>query len=187
MACIGSLPGGGRRLPVRGGDCALVALLCRASPQIHITRVVVSQCPCCLSVRPFVRNYVFQLCIEIRPRFPACSICKPPRNESVNPVTSFAAILALRRRRYSHFPPNPPACLRLRCKSVETPIHRRRRRRIVPAVRSGPMQIRSPAPIIAGVSALSACYILVIYALSVSRVYGFHGRISRSRSLRTSC
>lgn len=54
------------------------------------------------------------------PRFPACSICKPPRNESVNPVTSFAAILALRRR-YAHFPPDPPACLRLECKSVQTP------------------------------------------------------------------
>lgn len=173
-------------MPVRGGDCALVALLCRASPQIHITRVVVSQCPCCLSARPFVRNYVFQLCIEIRPRFPACSICKPPRNESVNPVTSFAAILALRRRRrwYSHFPPNPPACLRLQCKSVETPIHRRHRR-IVPAVRSGPMQIRSRLRLSLAFL-LSACYILVIYALSVSRVYGFHGRISRSRSPRTS-
>lgn len=66
------------------------------------------------------------------PRFPACSICKPPRNESVNPVTSFAAILALRRR-YTHFPPNPPACLRLECKSVQTR---------APPPRSGPMQIR---------------------------------------------
>ena len=102
------------------------------------------------------------------PRFPACSICKPPRNESVNPVTSFAAILALRRRRrrrrwYSHFPPNPPACLRLQCKSVETPIHRRRR--IVPAVRSGPMQIRSRLRLSLAFLP-TACYILVIYALS---------------------
>lgn len=39
---------------------------------------------------------------------PTRSICKPPRNESVNPVTSFAAILALRRRRrLDHFPTNP--------------------------------------------------------------------------------
>lgn len=73
------------------------------------------------------------------PRFPACSICKPPRNESVNPVTSFAAILALRRR-YTHFPPDPPACLRLECKSVQTPAPPRHHRRRPTS--SGPMQIR---------------------------------------------
>lgn len=120
------------------------------------------------------------------PRFPACSICKPPRNESVNPVTSFAAILALRRRRrwwYSHFPPNPPACLRLQCKSVETPIHRRRHRSCCPI---GPHANSLTVPIIAGVSALLPAISLSFMPSPFLRVYGFHRRISRSRSLRTS-
>lgn len=112
-----------------------------ATPQIHITRVVVSQCPSvhslslslplflslslsfsfCLSLSLplslslsfslYVRSFrcaSIRLCIEIAREFAPCcrptrSICKPPRNESVNPVTSFAAILALRRRRSSPF------------------------------------------------------------------------------------
>lgn len=80
------------------------------------------------------------------PRFPACSICKPPRNESVNPVTSFAAILALRRR-YTHFPPDPPACLRLECKSVQTPAPPRHHRRRPTSI--GPHANSPAAPIIA--------------------------------------
>lgn len=73
----------------------------------------------CTSVRSELR---IRVVYRDPPRFPACSICKPPRNESVNPVTSFAAILALRRRRSSHFPPNPPGWLRLECKSSPGPL-----------------------------------------------------------------
>lgn len=114
-----------------------------AAPQIHITRVVVSQCPSVslalsllLSVCPFVRirdySTVWRLrenafslfpCFSPRQR-PTRSICKPPRNESVNPVTSFAAILALRRRYSGHFPTNPPNRSRLECKSRAIARHR---------------------------------------------------------------
>lgn len=137
MVCIGSLPEGGRRLPVRGGDCALVALLCPglpSNPYYSCSSQSVSVLPLRASVRSELR---IRVVYRDPPRFPACSICKPPRNESVNPVTSFAAILALRRRWYSHFPPNPPAGLRLECKSVATPTT------VVVAARSGLMQIRS--------------------------------------------
>lgn len=85
------------------------------------------------------------------PRFPACSICKPPRNESVNPVTSFAAILALRRR-YAHFPPDPPACLRLECKSVQTPAP-------PPPTSIGPHANSPAAPIIVPETVRALCFL----------------------------
>lgn len=55
------------------------------------------------SIYPFVRTPEYLTVHRETAREPAplcqptCSICKPPRNESVNPVTSFAAILVLRR------------------------------------------------------------------------------------------
>lgn len=153
-----------------------------SNPYYSCSSQSVSVLPLRVSVRSELRIPVVY---RDPPRFPACSICKPPRNESVNPVTSFAAILALRRRRrwYSHFPPNPPACLRLQCKSVETPIHRRR---IVPAVRSGLMQIRSWLRLSLAFL-LSACYICLSFMPSPFPVsMDFTHEFLDPRPLRTS-
>lgn len=92
-----------------GGGCALVAPLCRPSNPYYSCSsqsVSVRAPPPLLSfsisllyIRLFKRIWLYierdyeraSLCRPTR------SICKPPRNESVNPVTSFAAILVLRR------------------------------------------------------------------------------------------
>lgn len=131
MVCIGSLPEGVGRARGGGWLCISGTIVPGhpSNPYYSCSSQSVSVFPLRAPVRSELRIPVVY---RDPPRFPACSICKPPRNESVNPVTSFAAILALRRR-YTHFPPNPPACLRLECKSVQTR---------APPPRSGPMQIR---------------------------------------------
>lgn len=115
MVRVCSLPGGVRSPAVRGWLC-ISGTIVPAALQIHITHVVVSQCPfvhslvlspplslALSSIYPFVRTPEYLTVHRETAREPAplcqptCSICKPPRNESVNPVTSFAAILVLRR------------------------------------------------------------------------------------------
>lgn len=106
------LPGGVRSTVVRGWLC-ISGTIVPAALQIHITHVV-SQCPfvhslvlspslsSLSSIYPFVRTREYLTVHRETARGtslyrPTRSICKPPRNESVNPVTSFAAILVLRR------------------------------------------------------------------------------------------
>lgn len=135
MVRVRSLPGGVRAVLPRGWLC-ISGTIVPVAPQIHITRVVVSQYPFANSLALALRMSVCSRMCEystvymerhsarkregrrVRTGEPTRSICKPPRNESVNPVTSFAAILALRRRRSGHFPTNPPGRPRLECKSV---------------------------------------------------------------------
>ena len=119
----------------------------------------------CTSVRSALR---IRVVYRDPPRFPWRSICKPPRNESVNPITSFAAILALRRRRYSHFPPNPTglAPSRMQIRS--------------PAQSIVPMQIRS-RPRLSRAILLSFCSSpsSIILLLSITRGESLKGSTPR--------